>query len=292
MTNIDDLSPEQINKFPEFITKWTAIGLNCDPVNVEETREAIKEAYVIADETPPPDDKFYHVKGPLEGVELLLKLKKMKDTVSHRASILSDFIYGSHDAGWLAFHDFFYEVCNVPYKPEIKPIMTIARNCGWWAPYDEAVVMMDRHEEVHINEDKQLHNMSGPAVRYRDGFEIYAVRGIVIPKEWITGPMISATDALHWANVEQRIIACEIIGWDNILDGLSHKVLDEDPDPEIGTLIEVDIPESGKEKFLKVRCGTGRTIYLKADPDAKTALEANAASYQYRAANFKPEVRT
>jgi hypothetical protein len=73
---------------------------------------------------------------------------------------------------------------------------------------------------------------------------------------------------------------------------LSHKVLDEDPDPEIGTLIEVDIPESGKEKFLKVRCGTGRTIYLKADPDAKTALEANAASYQYRAANFKPEVRT
>lgn len=292
MTDVNNLTPEQIEKFQEYVKKWTEIGLNCDPVNVDKAREAIKESYRVANETPPPDGKFYQVKGPLEAVDLIIKLKKIDDTPSNRASVLSDFIYGSHDAGWLAFHDFFEHECGVECKAEIKPVMEIARNCGWWAPYDEAVIMMDRHEEIHINEDQQLHSMTRPAIRYRDGFEIYAVRGTVIPENWINGPMISATEALHWDNVEQRIIACEIIGWDKILDGMDHSVLDEDPDPEIGTLIEVDIPESGKEKFLRVRCGTGRTIYLKADPAAKTALEANASSYQEDPRYFKPEVRT
>jgi hypothetical protein len=50
-------------------------------------------------------------------------------------------------------------------------------------------------------------------------------------------------------------------------------------DPEIGELLEIDLPDSPGSRFLKVRCGTGRTCYLPTSREAKTALQANAMSY-------------
>jgi hypothetical protein len=69
-------------------------------------------------------------------------------------------------------------------------------------------------------------------------------------------------------------------------------VIDEDADEMIGTLLEVDIPDIGKEKFLFVKCGTGRNFALPVPPDMKTALEANAWSYGLKPAEYVPEVRT
>jgi len=101
-------------------------------------------------------------------------------------------------------------------------------------------------------------------------------------------------DSFTWSNIEQRRAACEIVGWSNILKQLDAKVIDADPDHEIGTLLEVNLPNSGKERFLKVRCGTGRDgIVLPVPKDMRTALQANAWSYGIDdLKSFKPEVRT
>jgi len=48
---------------------------------------------------------------------------------------------------------------------------------------------------------------------------------------------------------------------ENILAELKSKVIDKDDDPEIGTLLECEIPDSGKERFLQVQCGTKRDLY-------------------------------
>ena len=99
--------------------------------------------------------------------------------------------------------------------------------------------------------------------------------------------------ALTWENVEQRRAACEIIGWKNILDVLDATIIDEDMDPMIGTLVEVNIPEIGKEKFLRVMCGTGREFALPVPPEMKTALESNAWTFGMDTSEFIiPEVRT
>ena len=42
---------------------------------------------------------------------------------------------------------------------------------------------------------------------------------------------------------------------------------------------DLDIPDIGREKFLKVKCGTGREFAIPVPPDMKTALEANAWTY-------------
>ena len=122
---------------------------------------------------------------------------------------------------------------------------------------------------------------------------LYHWHGVSIPKEWVTGKKPTASEAITWANVEQRRAACELVGWVNILSQLNAKTIDIDDD-DIGTLLEVEIPDSGKEKFLQVKCGTGREFALPVPRNMKTALEANAWTYGFDDVKqfIKPEVRT
>jgi len=93
---------------------------------------------------------------------------------------------------------------------------------------------------------------------------------------------LTSQEALKVSNMEQRRAACEILGWAKILKELNATVIDQDEDPMIGTLVEVDIPEVGKEKFLKVLCGTGREFAIPVPPDMKTALQSNAWSFNLK----------
>lgn len=72
----------------------------------------------------------------------------------------------------------------------------------------------------------------------------------------------------------------EIVGWENVLDKLGAKVVDKDRSPQVGTLLRCDLPDSPGAQFLRVECGTGRTFVLPVPETMKTALQANAWSYQ------------
>jgi hypothetical protein len=144
--------------------------------------------------------------------------------------------------------------------------------------YDTAVIIQDRPEIIRFDDRGLLHAENGPSVRYRDGFSVYSWHGVRIPGEWMTKPP-TATEALYWDNMEQRRAACEIVGWVNILRELNAKTIDKDDDPMVGELVRVDIPDIGEEQFLRVLCGTGREFALPVPPTMRTALEANAWSY-------------
>ena len=115
-----------------------------------------------------------------------------------------------------------------------------------------------------------------------------------IPAEWIEKKAkLTPKIALSWENIEQRRCACEILGWAKILRELNSKVIDSDEDPMIGTLLEVNIPDIGREKFLQVLCGTGRTFAIPVPPNCKTALEANAWTFGVEPETLRDlEVRT
>ena len=73
-----------------------------------------------------------------------------------------------------------------------------------------------------------------------------------------------------------------------------------DADPQVGTLIEVDLPgldggDSFKAQFLQVQCGTGRQFALGVDPaaEARTALDAQAWLQGLSRKDFRiPQIRT
>ena len=140
-----------------------------------------------------------------------------------------------------------------------------------------------------------MHGETGPCLSYRDGWTHYAWHGTQVPAEWFTKrKSLTATKALTWRNIEQRRAACEILGWNNILKQLDAEVIDENKDPQIGTLLEVEVPGFGERRFLKVQCGTGREFAIPVPNEMNSALQANAWTYGFDDPRQfkKPEVRT
>lgn len=142
--------------------------------------------------------------------------------------------------------------------------------------------------------DNRLHREDGPAVEWPAGESYCFWRGTQIPNEWITNrASLDAKTALTWSNIEQRRAACEIIGWHRVLVDLNAKTIDKHHNPQIGELVEVTLPDAGKERFLRVQCGTMREFALPVPPTVKTAIEAQAWTWGIDANEFKtPEVRT
>ena len=171
---------------------------------------------------------------------------------------------------------------NYPQKldAQIDSHLTISRSIGWWYPFHDFCIITDRPSILKFDEDQRLHCENGPAVLYRDDYSMYAWHGLAIPEDWIKNKAaLTPESALTWHNVEQRRAACEILGWATILEKLDSTLVDQDDDPLVGELIEVNLPDIGREKFLKVRCGTGRTFALPVPPEMMTALQANAWTY-------------
>ena len=166
---------------------------------------------------------------------------------------------------------------------------------GFRVMHEEFCLVSDFPEFIKTDAERRPHCEYGPSYRWRDGWSLYHWHGVEIPAEWVEDKAsLSAKMALTWANIEQRRAACEIVGWEKILQELNARTIDKDADPEIGELVEVSIPEGGKERFLRVKCGTKRQFALPVPPTMKTALQANAWTFGYDDCHdfTKPEVRT
>jgi len=275
---IKSLTPEQEATFPFYVDKWLKIGLSCEPCNFEASKDAAIRAYKVAG--LPPPTQFFHATGPINAAEILrdLGLKKTPK------GLLDNTAWGAHDAGWLAFQDFFLRECKLECCEKLIPLMDLAENCGWWNPYDTAVIFQDRPKHIKFDPERRLHCEDGPSILYRDGLEVYSWHGTRVPKQWIMDrPSLTPSMALHQENMELRRCACEIIGWARILKELNAKIIDRGKTPFVGDLLEVDIPDIGPEKFLRVMCGTDREFALPVPPDMTTAEDSQ------RWLNFIPE---
>lgn len=201
---------------------------------------------------------------------------------------------GNQWAGICSFYEFFRDVAKLPIDwQKWEPYETLALHSGYRFIHKNFVVVSDRPEFIKVDDQNRPHCETGPFCRYRDGFEMYAWHGTYVPAEWILKKeSLDPSIALTHENVEQRRAAAEIVGWKKVLGHLQAKVVDEDSDPEIGKLLQVDLPESPGAKFLQVRCGTGRDFVLPVPEDMKTAREANAWTYGIEPSELNLEVRT
>ena len=70
----------------------------------------------------------------------------------------------------------------------LRAALEIAKSTGLWWPYDGAAIMADRPAGVHVTERHVPHREDGPAVVFRDGWDVYAWNGQAVPKQWIMEP--------------------------------------------------------------------------------------------------------
>lgn len=132
----------------------------------------------------------------------------------------------------------------------------IAKSIGWWAAWDGVCIICDRPRNIMFNDAGQLHSETGKAVEYEDGWGISCWNGTRVPDHWIEQKdTLDPKEVLQTRDVEQRAAGCQIIGWAKMLDHLNHKIIDSDPDPQHGDLIEITmdgLPEP--EWYLRFYC--------------------------------------
>jgi len=203
--------------------------------------------------------------------------------------------FGQQDAAWLSFYHVMKSLLGVKLDPRIDDMFALAEHSNWIKATGNIAFCSEKPVYITATDDLgRAHCETGPYILYPDGWSTYCWHGTQIPRYFIENKeQLTPGVALTLPNMEQRRAACEILGWDKILTELNARVINEDGDPEIGKLLEVDLPDLGTERFLQVQCGTGRTFALPVPPEMETALQAQSWTWGMDEVNFfKPEVRT
>ncbi|MBK3555368.1 DUF6745 domain-containing protein [Streptomyces globisporus] len=241
---------------------WSATG-----AQLWETTAALAERIrtgVVADLAPRPQD---------EGAVRL---------------VLLDAVLGQHDAAWLAAFD--------GHGDRLAGLAEVARNAGWWWPYENAVVITERPDVLHRDEAGRLDHGEGPALAYGDGFALHAWRGMPVPAAFLdelsslTPERIRAEE-----NAELRRVMLEYYGYDRYLTESGAEPVHRD---ETGILWRIAL--DGDEDVVMVEVvnstpepdGTNRTYWLRVPPTTRTAKDGVAWTFGLEGAAYAPVRQT
>ena len=59
--------------------------------------------------------------------------------------------------------------------------VAVARSAGWWWAFRDVAVLTERPIALHRDAAGRLHNPSGLAIEYSDGWGVYALHGVRVP---------------------------------------------------------------------------------------------------------------
>lgn len=238
--------------------------------------------------------QHFEINWEVEWPELEKSIRRMylqekgKFTSEYESGI-RDQLFGCHDAHWLCFHDFFKHECGYDLK-DVSGLNGIAETTGWWACYEDAALLQDRVAEYHTREGR-LHKDGGPALRFRDGLEVWMLNGVQFEDQYtwiIQRPegQFSKEDCqniLKIENVEVRQEAIRKVGADLLCFRLEPEVLDSEPaDPENPgsgyRLLRLDIGREDRKKACILHMINpsveGAEHYEWVDADCKTVQDA------------------
>ncbi|MFB8053198.1 DUF6745 domain-containing protein [Streptomyces rubiginosohelvolus] len=202
--------------------------------------------------------------------------------------VLLDAVLGQHDAAWLAAFD--------GHGDRLAGLAEVARNAGWWWPYENAAVITERPDVLHRDEAGRLDHGEGPALAYGDGFALHAWRGMPVPAAFLdelsslTPERIRAEE-----NAELRRVMLEYYGYDRYLSESGAEPVHRD---ETGILWRIAL--DGDEDVVMVEVvnstpepdGTYRTYWLRVPPTTRTAKDGVAWTFGLEGAAYAPVRQT
>lgn len=203
--------------------------------------------------------------------------------------LLLDATLGQHDAAWLCAFD-------PDEASALAGIAAVARNAGWWWPYEKVAVLSERPLSLSRDEAGRLDRGDGPALRYADGFELYAWRGMPVPRTFLDELTALTPERIRAEeNAELRRVMLEYYGYDRYLDESGAVPVHRD---ETGVLWRVEL--LGDEDVVMVEVvnstpepdGTSRTYWLRVPPTTRTAREGVAWTFGLAAETYEPSQQT
>ena len=128
--------------------------------------------------------------------------------VAIRAEFLTDFGQGDH---LLPSCDFYGRIGIDVSK--LEPAFDLAKNCGWSVLFWDWAFISAKPERIRRDEQFRLHCENGPALSYPDGFSVFAIHGVRVPKNVAIAPAtITLYEIVSQRNAEVRRVMIERYG--------------------------------------------------------------------------------
>lgn len=177
---------------------------------------------------------------------------ELEDLESCEAGPLENCCAGPWWHPHLAAHDYLGRI-GVTYTPQLLALRRLwleqAQHCHWWFPYNGIVLASDRPCTISLDGNSRLHNSTGAALEYRDGFGIYAWHGVTVERHVIADPSAITVAAVEReSNAELRRILIERYGWKRYIGDCGAEVVDsigeEHPTPGLrgARLLRKELP--------------------------------------------------
>ena len=211
MAKITKLTAAQEERLIEFREEWLQIGLCCEPADFATGDKVIRGFYARLGKAAPI---ILHFSSPLMcelAVNLIFSVLKEKPSQLRSqlwsqlwSQLRSQFesqlrslqpyfrnnnFGAQHWCAWEAFYLFGPEI-GVKYKAEDIALLLEwgrqSKSIGWWAPWDGICFVSDRPRKVKFDAERRLHNETGKAVEYSDGWGVSSWHGTQVPDEWLT----------------------------------------------------------------------------------------------------------
>jgi hypothetical protein len=179
---------------------------------------------------------------------------------------------------------------------KLAPSFDLAKACGVAVLFWDWAFISAKPECIHRDERGRLHCESGAAVRYPDGFSVFAIHGVRVPEKVVVSPKsITIPEIESERNAEVRRLMIERYGPERYLMDSGAEEIHRD---DFGILYRKEIPFDEPLVMMMVvnstpePDGSFKDYFLRVPPTMARARQAVAWTFGKEENDYSPALQT
>jgi hypothetical protein len=187
---------------------------------------------------------------------------------------------------WVGYYDFVLNELFTGHVREFEELNVLSKalkDVHFFIPFKDVVFISQTPVNITLDNRGRLHNEDAPALMYADGYSLFYLNGIQVPKWAIETKRadIKPVDVLALENTEQRMVLMRYVGLSNFMKELNAKEIDSYKDyklyyitvegQEVGPYLRMVCPSTGREFLEGVGDAEGNNFI---DSTIKTCQDA------------------
>ena len=182
------------------------------------------------------------------------------------------------------------------FAEELNCFMILAGSCGWAVLFWDYAFISAKPKCFKHDQQHRLHCETGAAVRYSDGFSVFAIHGIRVPGKVVAAPeSLTVREIESETNVEVRRVMIQRYGLERFLvDGKAEEIHRDD----FGILYRKQLPNDEPVLMVKVvnstpePDGSVKDYFLRVPPTMERARQAVAWTFGKDENDYAPTLQT
>lgn len=279
---LEKLTEQQKSRLSEIKKEYIKKALSHANIDKAKSISCINFVYSLIKKSPP---RIYSTVSPMAAQQLANKLKGTEKKYYSFGTYLSVYYQSFY-----AFYDSFVEfgiITEDKFQKYFKIRDYVDSGIFMTIEFENAIILCEKPVKC-LKNDNGLHNTSGYAIEWRDGYGLYFINGRSIKKsifERAASGKLTKEDYINETNDEVRSAWYEILGGEKLMQLLNASLVDETSVIHKNGEVETISIYRTKEKLNKIKkepyawikriCpSTGTTYLTPTDPKFNKAIDA------------------